>query len=675
MNLLSRHQNQTRTSDDSNATEPFSSSSSTSTRNRSEGEISRAILVVKNTNDLTWFIRRSIVVLLSSLSQAIIEAAMKMLDDLLFWLSPDVQLALVKADLIPELVITLNPLSLSLTKAVDIHTYLVKILRLSVRISSPRGLAELEIEDGNEQQAVHKTVLQQVHAPSEKYICHLCVNRYSIVNGKQSEAFLELLTRLIWICPYYQPTMDFVLRMPVILTIPSSGMEHDNGNPATDMEDNASNAENGGLRRCDGVKAAKRQKRINRHEQEAANVSYCFCLHLDNKHCLCVIFVGSDITSSFAGTILLLSRQSPSMVATLSFAATLALLVLATILSGHTSHRRLRSLPPSVLSGDCEDKSLDSEEEKAVVFRSLVATVKLQPVLDDSLEAKAVRFLESIHLQDGGEPADAFLGRLAFVPDESLTDFIQSILVLISTPSQPIIKASMKMLDSLFASSSKTIRLALVQADLIPRLFIALNVQSISFAETVSIHVRLLKMLRHSLWLQTPHGLSELEIKDGNAQQTVHETVLKQVFAPSEKYICHLCANRYSIVGGDVSYDFMTFLCDLVDISQNYGPAVDFVLHMPVVLTIPSCLAFIDDDYSISYLLSLLVVQARKWNETRGAQRQMGKTVDRVLRMEGIDEVTEGTLRNDQKAYSGARVVSQSIKWNNLLGMNLPRRG
>ncbi|KAK2954385.1 hypothetical protein BLNAU_10717 [Blattamonas nauphoetae] len=355
-------------------------------------------------------------------------------------------------------------------------------------------------------------------------------------------------------------------------------------------------------------------------------------------------------------------------------------------------HRRPRDLPRRLHSGRdsgwthhivafahsmrrCCLMSARTAGDTGIPVDSAVEAAPLQPVLDDSLEAKAVRFLESVHLQDGGEPADAFLGHLASVLDETLTDFIQSIVVLISTPSQPIIKASMKMLDSLFASSSKIIRLALVEADLIPRLFIALNPQSLSFAETVSIHAHLLKMLRHSLWLQTPHGLSELEIKDGNEQQAVHETVLKQVFVPSEKYICHLCANRYSIISGDLSYDFMTFLCDLVDISQNYGPAVDFVLHMPVVLTIPSCLAIIDDDYSISYLLSLLVVQARKWNETRGVQRQMGRAVDRVLRMEGIEDVIEEPLRNDKCAYSGVRVVSQSIKWNNLLGMNLPRRG
>ncbi|KAK2955111.1 hypothetical protein BLNAU_9840 [Blattamonas nauphoetae] len=53
------------------------------------------------------------------------------------------------------------------------------------------------------------------------HICHLCVNCYSNINGKQSESFLTLLAQLLEICPFYQPTMGFVLSMPAVLTIPS----------------------------------------------------------------------------------------------------------------------------------------------------------------------------------------------------------------------------------------------------------------------------------------------------------------------------------------------------------------------------------------------------------------------------------------------------------------------
>ncbi|KAK2946508.1 hypothetical protein BLNAU_18550 [Blattamonas nauphoetae] len=43
-----------------------------------------------------------------------------------------------------------------------------------------------------------------------------------------------------------------------------------------------------------------------------------------------------------------------------------------------------------------DDEKVESESEKAVIFRSLVAIVKLQPELDDSLEAKAVKFLDYV---------------------------------------------------------------------------------------------------------------------------------------------------------------------------------------------------------------------------------------------------------------------------------------
>ncbi|KAK2954951.1 hypothetical protein BLNAU_10091 [Blattamonas nauphoetae] len=80
----------------------------------------------------------------------------------------EVRLALVKADLIPQITTTLNPQSLSFTEAVDIHTNLMISITHSVWLSTPDGLAELGIEDRDEQQAVHETVLKQILVPSEK---------------------------------------------------------------------------------------------------------------------------------------------------------------------------------------------------------------------------------------------------------------------------------------------------------------------------------------------------------------------------------------------------------------------------------------------------------------------------------------------------------------------------
>ncbi|KAK2952918.1 hypothetical protein BLNAU_12094 [Blattamonas nauphoetae] len=133
------------------------------------------------------------------LNQVIIEGSMRMLD-LVFLLCSTVNCRiLVKANLVPQLIPTLNPQSLSLRDCEHIHTCLIRIIASSFWLTTPDGLTQLEIEDGDEEQAVHETVLKQVVVPSAQYICHLCVNRFSIVDLDQSQFFVSLLTKLIQI--------------------------------------------------------------------------------------------------------------------------------------------------------------------------------------------------------------------------------------------------------------------------------------------------------------------------------------------------------------------------------------------------------------------------------------------------------------------------------------------
>ncbi|KAK2944941.1 hypothetical protein BLNAU_20117 [Blattamonas nauphoetae] len=332
-----------------------------------------------------------------------------------------------------------------------------------------------------------------------------------------------------------------------------------------------------------------------------------------------------------------------------------------------------------VVSSDCspflswDEKTPESEDEQAVIFRSLVATLKLQPALDDSLEAKAVKLLTSV-IPYRGESVDAYLGRFGRTADDSLASFTLSIGVLLSSPNRAITTAMMKMITPLILDCLAQVRLALVKADLLPQIVITLNPQSLSFTEVSYIHLYLMNSIRESLWLATPDGFKQLQIEDNDGQQTVHETVLKQVLVPSEKYICHLCVNHFSIIDGDQSYHFLLLFAQLLRICPYYQPTMEFVLHMPVFFTIPSCLTFFEDDLSIWVFLDEMNNAQRKWNEQGGEVQQLWKTVHRMLRMEGFEDVMEEKLRNDKNESFGGDIVSRSIQWNNLLGINLPRR-
>ncbi|KAK2944042.1 hypothetical protein BLNAU_21041 [Blattamonas nauphoetae] len=206
---------------------------------------------------------------------------------------------------------------------------------------------------------------------------------------------------------------------------------------------------------------------------------------------------------------------------------------------------------------DWDKDRIDSKKELPIVFLSLVATVKLRPSFDDPLEAKAVAFLKSVETIGDEPSALAFLSSFARKTDESLSNFLQCIVVLISSASITITEAAIEMINSLFTRFFAKVNLALVKADVIPRLIIALNPQSLPFADAVKIHLSLLEIIATSLWLSTLHGIAYLTIEDDDEQQAVHETVLTKVVAPAEMYIFHLCVNRYSIVDELLSITFI----------------------------------------------------------------------------------------------------------------------
>ncbi|KAK2960848.1 hypothetical protein BLNAU_4245 [Blattamonas nauphoetae] len=170
---------------------------------------------------LTEFIA-SIAVLLSFSNQGIITATISMLTGCTDSCSQSFVLKLIRAGLIPHIVASLNPQSLSFADSKFIHMNLILTINCSVRQSILSITNSLGIEDPIEAQAVHDTILQQVLVPSEDYIRHICVNRHSMIEADQSYELLILLNGIVRICPYNPQTIDFVLTMPLLQAITSA---------------------------------------------------------------------------------------------------------------------------------------------------------------------------------------------------------------------------------------------------------------------------------------------------------------------------------------------------------------------------------------------------------------------------------------------------------------------
>ncbi|KAK2942523.1 hypothetical protein BLNAU_22551 [Blattamonas nauphoetae] len=180
--------------------------------------------------------------------------------------------------------------------------------------------------------------------------------------------------------------------------------------------------------------------------------------------------------------------------------------------------------------------------------------------------------------------------------------------------------------------------------------------------------------------LTTKFDAQQLSSKVGNECTNVVENIATsfrlstpEIVIPSEQYIWHLCVNRFSIVEGSQSKFFMRLFAQLLHICSYCQPTVDFVVNMPVFLTITSCLTFFEDDNSIYSYLNYMNGLQQERNKKGGKVQQMWTTVQRLLRMEGIEDVVEAKLRNDKQG-NRRWIVAKSIEWNNQLGMNLPEQ-
>ncbi|KAK2961992.1 hypothetical protein BLNAU_3048 [Blattamonas nauphoetae] len=257
--------------------------------------------------------------------------------------------------------------------------------------------------------------------------------------------------------------------------------------------------------------------------------------------------------------------------------------------------------------------------------------------------------------------------------DEDLDEFSDSIVTLVSIHNHEIIKATLFMLNRFIGNCSHPLVLKLIRTDLIPHIFTSLNPLSLSFADNKEIHDSLIRtlfsLLRHSF----PNPLIGQRLAQSSEQQAIVDTVLIRVLIPSEGYIHHVCVNRHSMNDPDHSFELMTLLGRLFRISAYNQPAMDFVLKLPVFLSITSAITLCDHDMSVWHFLFETRRTQEEWNKKGRNVRQYARIVLRCMRMEGFEDVIEQMLERDPRGDGGDILAYVGIQLNPFLPMNLPK--
>ncbi|KAK2940593.1 hypothetical protein BLNAU_24507 [Blattamonas nauphoetae] len=286
---------------------------------------------------------------------------------------------------------------------------------------------------------------------------------------------------------------------------------------------------------------------------------------------------------------------------------------------------------------------------------------------------KAVLLLEQIGTTVIRNADPFILGLVPSSPDESVLNFVTSMIVLASSANQILLYHS-DLVVSFFSSHSElastTIRLSLINLDLIPQLLSAINTQSLSLEEAPNIVLSLIDVITHSLSLTSPQHRARIEIEHLWGTQAIYDTVLAHILVPSGEFIRHLCLNHHMFHNDSISVKFVPLLMTILQICHYHQPSIDFIQTLPLFITILNYITFCSSDLPISYCLYDLLDELQEWSQPDDNIHQSGTTGTRLLMMEGFSDVLEEMIVIDKEGENGGYVMEYSISLSNLFGGN-----
>ncbi|KAK2943440.1 hypothetical protein BLNAU_21623 [Blattamonas nauphoetae] len=158
----------------------------------------------------------SIVTLLSSPHSTVVEAALSFLHNALFHSSFAVRCRLMESGLISKVLVIIGPHTLPVAGNETMFNRQVDIISFLANLALPRSLEELGIIASMDKFNHREMIFQKVVIPSYQFVSFLISNRH-ILNGDLFRYLMCLLEKLLEICPYHRPTLEFILASPIVM--------------------------------------------------------------------------------------------------------------------------------------------------------------------------------------------------------------------------------------------------------------------------------------------------------------------------------------------------------------------------------------------------------------------------------------------------------------------------
>ncbi|KAK2950168.1 hypothetical protein BLNAU_14854 [Blattamonas nauphoetae] len=312
-----------------------------------------------------------------------------------------------------------------------------------------------------------------------------------------------------------------------------------------------------------------------------------------------------------------------------------------------------------------------SSEDKSTILCSLVALVKAEYPFDDTLQDRAAQFLKNLGPQWGDEqPATKLVTELVHSSAGSPSGFVESITTLLSSPHSMVVAAAWSVIYKIVILSSLDIRCCLVESDLVSKVLVAAQPQTLPISENETIIDNLIWIIFNCINLATQPSVSELGITAAVDQSNHREMIFRKVVFPSSQFVTFLITNRH-VLNGDLFKFFMYLLCGHIRICPLHRPTLEYVLASPIAMALSSCLSFIERNDTLWTTLLNINQSLEEWKKEGPEVVQSAKRMTQALIVEGFEDTLEQMLLYEKSGYYSKDVVESCDSISQLLGSNV----
>ncbi|KAK2959856.1 hypothetical protein BLNAU_5053 [Blattamonas nauphoetae] len=291
-----------------------------------------------------------------------------------------------------------------------------------------------------------------------------------------------------------------------------------------------------------------------------------------------------------------------------------------------------------------------SFEDKSAIYCSLLGLVKEEYPFDNALQDRAAQFLKSLGPWWGNNDYAAKLVS-DLVPSSagSASGFIDSIVILLSSPHSNVVEATMSFLDPTTTRSSPAIRCRLVESDLVSKVLVIIRPYTLSISGNETIIINLNRIIDNCHELADPSFLRQLGITTAVDAFNHREVIFQKVVIPSSQFVTFLISNR-NILNGGLFKSFTNLLATLIQIGPFHRPTLEYVVASPIAMTFSSCLSLVERNDALWNTLSDIDNSLESWKREGPEVTKSGKRMMQALFSEGFEDTLEQMLMHEKSA-------------------------